>query len=136
MIGMYNQYIKNSINNSDVDRKYKPCSVTHRVEVPQLKHTIIFSIPLLLLFSRVAHAISYTKSLNETMTITYDNGVTVTLPPGSSLYKPHTYEPKELELGNSAWTMYDSTSGSVSKITFHSGIVDGCYYCHLLEKSW
>jgi hypothetical protein len=58
------------------------------------------------------------------MTITYDNGTTVTPPPGSALYKAHTYEPKELELGNSTWTMYNSTSGSVSKITFHSGIVD------------
>jgi hypothetical protein len=89
------------------------------VEVPQLKHTIIFLIPLLLLFSQVAHGISYTKYLNGTMTITYDNGTTVTRPPGSTLYKAHTYEPEELELGNSTWTMYNSTSESVSKITFH-----------------
>jgi hypothetical protein len=80
------------------------------VEVPQLKHTIIFLIPLLLLFSQVAHAISYTKYLNGTMTITYDNGTTVTPPPGSALYKAHTYEPKELELGNSTWTMYNKLS--------------------------
>jgi hypothetical protein len=115
MIGMYNQYIKNSINNSESDRKYKPCSVTHSVGVRQLKRTIIFLIPLLLLF-KVAHAISYTKYLNGTMTITYDNATTVTPPPGSALYKAHTYEPKELELGNSTWTMYNSTTGSVSKI--------------------
>jgi hypothetical protein len=49
MIGMDNQYIKNSINNSESDRKYKPCSVKHSVGVRQLKHTIVFLIPLLLL---------------------------------------------------------------------------------------
>jgi hypothetical protein len=36
------------------------------VEVPQLKHTIILLIPVFLLFSQVAHAISYTKYLNGT----------------------------------------------------------------------
>ena len=59
------------------------------------------------------------------MTITYDNGTTVIPPPESALYKAHNHESKELELGNSTWTMYNSTSGSVSKITFHSSIVDG-----------
>jgi hypothetical protein len=56
MLGMYNQYIKNSINNSDANHKCVPCSATHSVEVRQLKDTIIFLIPLLLLFSQVAYA--------------------------------------------------------------------------------
>ena len=42
------------------------------------------------------------------------------------VYKAHNHEPlQKFELGNSTWTMYNSTSGSVSKITFHSSIVDG-----------
>lgn len=81
--------------------------------------------PNMQLFSQVAYAISYTKYLNGTMTITYDNGTTVTPPPGSALYKAHNHESQKFELGNSTWTMYNSTSGSVSKITFHSSIVDG-----------
>jgi hypothetical protein len=56
MLGMYNQYVKNSINNSDVDHKCVLCSATHSLKVRQLKHTIIFLIPLLLLFSQVAYA--------------------------------------------------------------------------------
>ena len=127
MLGMYNQYIIETIPTRTTNAYHKcvPCSTTHSVDVRQLNHTVIFLIPLLLLFSQVAHAISYTKYLNGTMTITYDNGTTVTPPPGSALYKAHTYEPKELELRNSTWTMYNNTNGSVSKITFHSGIVDG-----------
>jgi hypothetical protein len=56
MLGMYNQYVKNSINNSYADHKCVPCSVTHSLEVRQLKHTIIFLIPLLLFFGQVAYA--------------------------------------------------------------------------------
>ena len=48
--------------------------------------------PRLLLFSQVAYAISYTKYLNGTMTITYDNGTTVTPSPESALYKAHNHE--------------------------------------------
>ena len=47
------------------------------------------------------YAIYYTKYLNRTMTITYDNGTTVKPPPESALYKAHNHESKELELGNS-----------------------------------
>jgi len=79
-------------------------------------------------------AATYTKYLNGTMNITYDNGTTVTPPPTSELYKEHNHESQELELGNSTWTMYNSTSGSISKMTFHSSVVDGMHFWRWIRE--
>ena len=59
---------------------------------------------------QVAYASSYTNYLNGTAIRTYDNGTTVRETP------PQTYN---LDIGNTTWLMHNSTSGSVSTITFH-----------------
>jgi hypothetical protein len=72
-----------------------------------------------------SNATSFSNYLNGVpMTETYNNGTTKAFQKGSPEYNAthtgHWFDPP-----NSTWTMYNSTSGSISKITFNSEIIDG-----------
>ena len=56
------------------------------------------------------------------MTETFDNGTTVTFQKGTPEYNKHL-SMNTIDFGNSTWTIYNATSGSVGKIIFHEEMV-------------
>jgi hypothetical protein len=74
-------------------------------------------------------AYGMTMGPNGTMTITQGNvSATLRAPPGSTVtnftIKAEPTSTKWIDFTNSTWTMYNSTSGSVSTMTFKTTVLD------------
>jgi hypothetical protein len=68
---------------------------------------------------------SFSNYLNGTMTETFGNGTTKVYQKGTPEYNKHVMPGDWMRMGNTTWTIYNSTSGSVSNITFHDEMIGG-----------